>query len=151
MANNMAETFKREMKYFVFKKDDVDKYLKREERLTLYDICQKIEISRINEGKWRNFYVVVNNDEPYADKVWKLIEDHWYKSKYNLPRCQNMVLDYLRGKDYFVSPSEIGNNAGGFTTGGRMRSSAWACRILKRLVIKDLVVRNGKGCYRLKA
>ena len=147
----MTETFKREMKYIVIKNSDVEKYLEPKEKGELFNLCTAIDIGRTRSSKKLNSYVVVNMDEPYAEKVWKLIEDHWFKNKYNLPYCQDIVLKYLLSKNCFVSPTEIGNNVGGFSLGGLKRSSAWSCRILKRLIDKGLVIKNEKGFYRYKS
>ena len=147
----MTELFKREIKYIVLKLSDIEKYLTPQERTDLHAMCLKYDFARINDGRKLNSYVVVNQDEPYAEKVWKLIEDHWFKNKYNLPYCQDIVLKYLLSKNCFVSPTEIGNNVGGFSLGGLKRSSAWSCRILKRLIAKGLVIKNEKGFYRYKA
>ena len=36
-----------------------------------------IREGREEEGRKDNSYVVVNEDEPYAEQVWKLVQDHW--------------------------------------------------------------------------
>ena len=73
--------FKREIKYLVLKWDDIDKYLTRIERENLLVVCKKIEIYRSFDGKEENNYVVVNEDEPYAEQVWELIRKHHLKEK----------------------------------------------------------------------
>jgi len=67
--------FKRETKYLVLKWDDIDKYLKMSyEFRHLQEIISTIGVGRINDGKKDNTYVVVNEDESYAEDVWMLIE-----------------------------------------------------------------------------
>ncbi len=67
-------TFKRETKYLVLKWDDVNKYLNENGQGWLRAICNAIHEGREREGKKENTYVVVNEDEPYAEIVWELIE-----------------------------------------------------------------------------
>ena len=70
----MTYTFKREEKYFVLKWADIAKYLTREQRGQLGDIATVIDNCRTADGKGYNGYVVVNEDEPYAEQVWQLVE-----------------------------------------------------------------------------
>ena len=66
--------FKRETKYLVLKQVDIKEYLGDFQKEEL-DWCTKsIQSRRKTEGKKINSYVVVNQDEPYAEVVWKLIE-----------------------------------------------------------------------------
>lgn len=70
--------FKRCNKYLVLKRDDLEKYLNQDPFVN-FDIigyiCDAIRLGRLKDGKGENRYVVVNEDEPYAEKVWRLIED----------------------------------------------------------------------------
>jgi hypothetical protein len=69
------EKFKRKHKYIVWKLDDVNKYLNKEDRFNL-DLCSiAISQGRFKDGKKNNKYVVVNEDEPYSEQVWRLIEN----------------------------------------------------------------------------
>lgn len=65
--------FERKIKYEVLKWDDIEK-LPEPYRGQLDDVTRKIHYIRLIEGKKANSYVVVNEDEPYAETVWKLIE-----------------------------------------------------------------------------
>jgi hypothetical protein len=66
--------FKREVRYEVIKLDDLAA-LEPPERQTLWGLIRKIQDYRENAGKPRcNAYVVVNQNEPYAEQVWALIE-----------------------------------------------------------------------------
>lgn len=67
-------TFKKEDKYLVIKLDDIKNFLSKEMILQLESICQIIREGRHELGKKDNSYVVVNEDENYADRVWKFIE-----------------------------------------------------------------------------
>jgi predicted DNA-binding protein (MmcQ/YjbR family) len=62
-------------KYIVFKIADVQKYLSPEEKRQLVIISETILNGRHMDDKKDNHYVVVNEDEPYSEQVWKLIED----------------------------------------------------------------------------
>lgn len=67
-------TFKRDYhKYLVLKQDDLAYLDDRQEELLRY-LFQVVEIGRKREGKKSNSYVVVNEDEPYAEDIWYLIE-----------------------------------------------------------------------------
>lgn len=63
----------KEEKYLVLKLDDIEKYLSEKDRRYLTHICDEINIHRFFDGKSANHYVVVNEDEPYSEKVWDLI------------------------------------------------------------------------------
>lgn len=68
-------TFKRYAKYEVMKLTDVDKYLLPEQKYELADVIHTIQEGRRKDGKVPcHSYVVVNEDQPYAETVWKLIE-----------------------------------------------------------------------------
>jgi len=73
----MTRKFEREIKYLVLKWDDIDKYLSPQAKNSLLAICQEIDDKRLEEGKTPNSYVVVNEDEPYAETVWQLIKEEW--------------------------------------------------------------------------
>ena len=77
--------FKRENKYLVLKWNDLEKYL-TQDPFVKFDIigyiCDTVRIGRQKDGKKDNAYVVVNEDESYAEDVWKLIEDDWRNSIY---------------------------------------------------------------------
>jgi len=68
-------TFERDYsKYFVLKTDDIRKYSTEEDHRQLDFLAKTVAIGREKEGKKENTYVVVNEDEPYTETVWKLIE-----------------------------------------------------------------------------
>jgi len=71
----MGEKFVRKQKYLVLKITDINAFLTVEECDRLRYFCTKIGWARKDIGKKDNKYVVVNQDEPYAEKVWKLIEE----------------------------------------------------------------------------
>lgn len=61
--------------YVVLKVDDVKKYLGREGFATLVILNESIVNGRESDGKKQNEYIVCNQDEPYAEKVWQAILD----------------------------------------------------------------------------
>ena len=65
-----------------------------------------------------------------------------------LSNNETKVMKYLEGMDDFVSPTEIGNSAGGRNRAGQLRHSSWASPVCKRLVLKGLLERSGHGWYR---
>lgn len=68
--------FIRYAKYEVMKLVDIDKFLSDEQKTNLDSITKSIQEGRVKEGKPAcNRYVVVNEDMPYAEQVWKLIEE----------------------------------------------------------------------------
>ena len=67
-------TFKRYNKYLVLKWEDVDKALGETNHRLLYDLAGMIDKHRTSLGKKPNSYIVVNEDEPYAEIVWKLVK-----------------------------------------------------------------------------
>jgi len=71
--------FNRENKYLVLKHDDIEKYLSKNDKLELDIILLGIAVGRKNDGKQPNHYVVVNEDEPYSEKVWQFIQRQWEK------------------------------------------------------------------------
>lgn len=73
--------FKRYAKYEVMKLDDIEKFLSKTQRYELLKIIHRIQKGRKAEGKMPcNSYVVVNEDMPYAEQVWQLIQKHWEAS-----------------------------------------------------------------------
>lgn len=68
-------SFRRYIKYEVMKIDDIDKYLSNDQKAALDDIIDTLQKRRVADGKPAcNRYVLVNEDQPYAEIVWKLIE-----------------------------------------------------------------------------
>lgn len=68
-------TFQKYDKYEVMKIDDILKYLNNDQKAVLDGIFETIEEGHAKDGKPAcNRYVVVNEDEPYAEVVWKLVE-----------------------------------------------------------------------------
>ena len=68
-----------------------------------------------------------------------------------LTRNQNNILEYLKKRNYYVTPTEIGKNVGGMMIGDRgVRGSSWASPICKRLVELGLIERNVSGWYKAK-
>jgi len=61
-------------KYYVLKQEDVMVLLTGEQRHSLQGVFDTIQKGREQLGKKDNTYIVVNEDEPYAWVVWKLIE-----------------------------------------------------------------------------
>ena len=81
----LKDEFKRENKYLVLKLDDIQKYLAPWDRVSLKEVCECVEIGRKLDGKKDNRYVVVNEDEPYAEKVWELIKQGLLNDKGEKP------------------------------------------------------------------
>jgi hypothetical protein len=74
--------FERYTKYEVIKLEDAKKYLLPIQKEMLFQIVHEIQAGRQKDGKPPcNNYVVVNEDEPYAEKVWKLIQSQWERDK----------------------------------------------------------------------
>ncbi len=70
----MAYKFEKDYnKYLVLKVDDIRK-LPRGLQEGIEAAMGWITAGRILEGKKNNSYVVVNEDEPYAETVWELIK-----------------------------------------------------------------------------
>ena len=72
----MAE--KEERKYIVIKMADLDKISKQMRQnnwdVHLENILEAIRILRDNDGRpTDNKYIICNQDEPYAEKVWQTI------------------------------------------------------------------------------
>ena len=67
----MAE---KEDKYFVLKLDDLAEYTTPEDRAMLNKIAHKVSAyRRVNGKEPNNRYIVCNQDEPYAEDVWRVI------------------------------------------------------------------------------
>ncbi len=75
----METEFKRYDKYLVLKLEDCQSFLTERQKLHLDDIRITIAYARKQLHKEDNHYVVVNEDEPYAEKVWALIKEQWEK------------------------------------------------------------------------
>jgi hypothetical protein len=71
----------RNLKYLVLKIDDINRYLDEKAKIELAAASTSIETLRMIEGKTINEYFVVNKDEPYADKVKALIDEHESEEK----------------------------------------------------------------------
>lgn len=69
-------TFKRQQKYLVLKLEDIADALSNHEQAQLGAMIWKINAARTRTGKKENNYVVVNEDEPYAEEVWALIQQN---------------------------------------------------------------------------
>lgn len=64
------------MKYVFWKVEDVLSVCNKKQLEMLDEIGQKIDEKRKSEGKSMNNYYIVNEDEPFSDKVKALIEEH---------------------------------------------------------------------------
>lgn len=73
----LDEMKKGKLRYFVLKAIDFLEALTEEEAESFNNMLKKHEAYRKALGKTSsNKYWIVNRDEPYADQVKKLIEDH---------------------------------------------------------------------------
>lgn len=64
-------------KFWVFKSDDIDKYLSNGQYVQLVNISGTIGNERIKEGKNPdNKYMIINRDEPYAEEVLEIMKKH---------------------------------------------------------------------------
>ena len=62
--------------HVVLKKEDIDKYLSEENKISFGLILERISVAREQDGKKAiNNYYICNTDEPYADKVLQTIID----------------------------------------------------------------------------
>jgi len=61
-------------KYYVLKRYDIIDALTPKQKQDFLEILTTIDSFRDGKGKKSNTYVVVNEDEPYTDIVWKLVE-----------------------------------------------------------------------------
>jgi len=76
----METEFKRYNKYEIMKLQDIKLYLSPIQRHNLMEIIETIQLGRKAVGKRPcNNYVVVNEDQPYAEQVWALIKEQWEK------------------------------------------------------------------------
>jgi len=64
---------KKENKYLVLKLEDIEEGLWEPAKETFWNYINMINVQRRKKGKKDNSYIVVNEDEPYAQKVWDLI------------------------------------------------------------------------------
>lgn len=62
-------------KYVIIKTKDIDKYLNDSECTELADILNKIYKCRVQDGKKSLQAVVIENDWPEYETVWKLVEE----------------------------------------------------------------------------
>ncbi len=67
--------FKRENRYLVLKRKDIEKYLNREDKMRLNRISRDIANSRTDDEKPPLECVVVESDWPIYDSVWAMVED----------------------------------------------------------------------------
>ena len=65
---------KREHRYYVAKKKEVEKYLSDYQQLQLDRLLTKIRIGRLNDGKADVQTVCVDSDWPEYETVWKMLE-----------------------------------------------------------------------------
>ena len=65
-----------------------------------------------------------------------------------LGKSETVVLEYLKNKKVYVSPTEIGKVVGGYNVRGILRNRSWASPICQRLVSRGLVLRNEYGWYK---
>jgi hypothetical protein len=63
----------KENTHFVIKKDDTMQYLNRLQKVALRDVLDTISKSRKKDNKKNNEYLIINKDEPYANKVLEVI------------------------------------------------------------------------------
>ncbi len=102
------EEFKRYDKYYVVKVADVNKYLNDEKPLmtrpTFHALLEDIRRGREADGKKSHSYVVVNEDMPYARKVWQLIQEHWEKEEQERGVDKLMKACEKLPKGHFLNP-----------------------------------------------
>ena len=67
------EVKQKEEKYLVLKLADIENYLSQRHKELLNECCDEIRLARLMVGKKLNHYIVVNEEEPYAEKVWDLV------------------------------------------------------------------------------
>lgn len=76
--------FKRELRYVVFKLKDMEKYLTEGERNGIMCIGEEIDSCRAYDGKPQLNAVVVEQDWPEFDMVWRAIEDRMNAESENI-------------------------------------------------------------------
>ena len=87
---------KKEDRFLVLKRDDIKEYTNDEQKDWIERSCHAIRSHRLARGKKDNTYLVVNEDEPYAEIVWKLIEISQTNSE-DLPRLlDNLEIELVR-------------------------------------------------------
>lgn len=64
---------KRENTHIVIKNEDAKKYLSESQKRELDNILLSINNGRISDNKSVNTYLIVNKDEPYAEKIQDMI------------------------------------------------------------------------------
>ncbi len=90
----MTYKFEKKPKYEITKLDDINNYLSESQQRIYWHLISQIQDARESEGKSRyNKYVVVNENEPYANEVWRLIkeseEDKYIKKKIENDEWEN--------------------------------------------------------------
>lgn len=70
-----TRNFERERRYTVIKTADAERFLSVEERSALATIEEKINQRRWKENRGKLTSVVVEQDWPEYETVWKMIED----------------------------------------------------------------------------
>jgi hypothetical protein len=69
-------------KFLVLKNDDLNRYLDSELENDLYNIVQTVDAGRSVEGKVDdNFYIVINQDEPYIQEIIDVLKKHGHWDK----------------------------------------------------------------------
>lgn len=63
----------KEEKYLVLKLADIENILTMPQQTDLWACCEEIRLARMLRGKKKNHYIVVNDNEPYADRIWDMI------------------------------------------------------------------------------
>lgn len=71
----MNALFIRENRFLALKWDDIHRYLPEDKRRQLYSYVETIAVRRLAEGKKEHQYVVVADDWPEYEVVWKMVED----------------------------------------------------------------------------
>lgn len=86
----------REFRYYVFKVNDVKKYLNHDEQHMLNELGIKLTAGRIKEGKQPYNGVVVDQDWPEFEAVWAMLESRVDGTQLPIsPRMERiMELDY---------------------------------------------------------
>lgn len=87
----MSSQFKRENRFLVLKWEDIRKHLDDKQIRSIELYAQFIEVGRLEDGKPLHQYVLVADDWPEYETVWKMIED----------RCNGVPneLDRLRAEN----------------------------------------------------